>query len=547
MDLLERNRRRLAMLDKVPGEARRACALGRLISVEETEDGDMGIALDFWESDGWNGLSPCVPTVKREHSDPLIREALNGGALRILELPGLADAPVTGIVMRNLEMKAGDVKALVKQPQLARAAGLDFTGVAIGAGLAALVKSPHVSRLRRLELLATKAKTSPLSGPTSLGNLEHLGLGACRLKSQQLGEIVHSPGLPALRSLSFRANDVDDEGIQQLVRSEALARITHLDLALSRLVTPEGWKALAESAHLEHLRLLDVSDNELKAAAAPLLAGPLTRCEDLRIDLAEGVPELKLPSLRRLDVGVHTNSALARLADQLPSFARLEALTLRLFFYLEDLTPVRALLESGGLAALRTLEIQVLQPTAERLDPLFELPMLPALRRLRIAEGPIAPRHIERLSQWPGLAGLEELVLTADLANPEAVKLASAPMERLKRLELKLATGTPALVAALASNPALTNLQSLLLPHRSATGTAFEALAASHTLTSLVELDLSPHHQVTVEQARALFRSPNLPNLWIARGVEATGTGQEARQFGEGVCADPERRTVRRL
>jgi uncharacterized protein (TIGR02996 family) len=169
-------------------------------------------------------------------------------------------------------------------------------------GLAALARSPHLSRLRRFVLSDSNTLTSDgllaLADSPWIGGVRHLGLSIpartdagiepiarspafCSLESLDLSwdrlwrtafnlfEIVESQTLARLRFLRFYGG-MDKNEIQMLADSEALGRLR--GLSLMRVLSDESAIALANSPHLGQMGYLDLPSNLLGPRGVRALA-----------------------------------------------------------------------------------------------------------------------------------------------------------------------------------------------------------------------------------------------------------------------------------
>jgi uncharacterized protein (TIGR02996 family) len=181
-----------------------------------------------------------------------------GDALATLpEGPGLAqltrlDLSHSGLTDAGLAALAG----------AARWAGLADLGLCANwgltdAGFQALAQSPHL-RLERLDLSHLRIAVAQAGyswSPTAAG----------------LTALVRSPVVRSLRRLDLSINWIGTPGVEILADAPALGRLTRLNLASCDL-TDAAVTALAASPHLTRLRHLDLSGNDITDAAALALA-----------------------------------------------------------------------------------------------------------------------------------------------------------------------------------------------------------------------------------------------------------------------------------
>jgi uncharacterized protein (TIGR02996 family) len=181
---------------------------------------------------------------------------------------------VDGLVVLDL-MRAEDVKRLAASPVLKGMTSLDFgpdswTGNSEfgDAGARALASSPHLARLRSLEL-----------GDTNLG-------------PEGFRALVHAPSLRHLTSLKLTgfdcttSNHIGDEGARALAEATHMTNLRCLWL-MENCIGAEGARALAGAAHLASLTELDLTSNPIGPAGALALASSpfLSRLTSLRLDV----------------------------------------------------------------------------------------------------------------------------------------------------------------------------------------------------------------------------------------------------------------------
>lgn len=119
-----------------------------------------------------------------------------------------------------------------------------------------------------------------LANNPSMANLEELG---CRPHGLEPGDddayiqladveaLARSPHLKKLRCLELRASDMGDEGVAVLIESGLLSRLEVLDLHYGA-ITDAGAKLLANHPATKKLRKLDIGGNALTQAGLKLLA-----------------------------------------------------------------------------------------------------------------------------------------------------------------------------------------------------------------------------------------------------------------------------------
>jgi uncharacterized protein (TIGR02996 family) len=249
-----------------------------------------------------------------------------------------------------------ELDLLARSPLLERLSALDLNMVALGnsvpplvegAGavwesLVALLRSPRASRLTALDLGYHRSGPSlgaVLAEAAPLGGLATLRLAACYLQSAGLRALVGSRHLRHLRVLDLTRNNLDDLDGQTLALWDALEGITSLELADNAL-GPRGAQALASSPYLRHLRLLDLGNNSIGVGGLRAL---------VESPHLTGLTELRLNWNALEDEGI------ALLAGS-PALRCLKALNLK-GNRVGD-TGARALIDSPYLGALDRLELQ---------------------------------------------------------------------------------------------------------------------------------------------------------------------------------------------
>jgi uncharacterized protein (TIGR02996 family) len=195
-----------------------------------------------------------------------------------------------------------DLNLLARSPLLERLSDLDLSMVALGESIAphlqgapafwpslvALLQSPYASRLTAIGLgymRAGDALGAVLANAAPLAGLTSLRLANTSLQSAGLRALVQSPHLGHLRVLELNRNNLDDFDGQTLASWDALDGLTALELADNSLGS-KGAQATAASRHLRHLRLLDLGNNGIGVAGARALAESphLTGLTDLRLN-----------------------------------------------------------------------------------------------------------------------------------------------------------------------------------------------------------------------------------------------------------------------
>jgi uncharacterized protein (TIGR02996 family) len=112
--------------------------------------------------------------------------------------------------------------------------------------LPTLLSSPHLARLRGLEL------------------------SALEMDDADARRLAESPHVAGLRALNLQANQIGPMGVGALADSPSLAELTDLRLGMNP-VGDAGAFQLAESPHLSRLTWLEVSDCEITSAGLDVL------------------------------------------------------------------------------------------------------------------------------------------------------------------------------------------------------------------------------------------------------------------------------------
>ncbi len=126
-------------------------------------------------------------------------------------------------------------------------------------GLAILLASPHLTRLRMLDMFESFAGDEVLAWVNAprWPPLRKLHLNGVVQGDELTAALVRSGHLPGLTELSLVYNEIGDAGAAALAASPDLAGLTLLELYGSE-IGDEGALALARSPHLKNLRVLDI-------------------------------------------------------------------------------------------------------------------------------------------------------------------------------------------------------------------------------------------------------------------------------------------------
>jgi uncharacterized protein (TIGR02996 family) len=126
-------------------------------------------------------------------------------------------------------------------------------------GLAILLGSPHLSRLRLLDMFESFAGDEVLAWVNAprWPPLRKLHLNGVVQGDEFTAALVRSGHLRGLTELSLIYNEIGDAGAAALAGSPDLAGLTLLEL-YGNEIGDEGARALARSPHLKNLRALDI-------------------------------------------------------------------------------------------------------------------------------------------------------------------------------------------------------------------------------------------------------------------------------------------------
>jgi uncharacterized protein (TIGR02996 family) len=126
-------------------------------------------------------------------------------------------------------------------------------------GLAVLLASPHLTRLRMLDMFESFADDEVLAWVNAprWPALRKLHLNGVVQGDDLTAALVRSGHLRGLAELSLIYNEIGDAGATALAGSPDLAGLTLLEL-YGNEIGDEGARALARSPHLKNLRELDI-------------------------------------------------------------------------------------------------------------------------------------------------------------------------------------------------------------------------------------------------------------------------------------------------
>jgi Ran GTPase-activating protein (RanGAP) involved in mRNA processing and transport len=486
--------------------------------------------VDLWEEHVGPGLFETIARQPRLAARPslalnLARNYVDDASLRLLvESPSAAG--VTALEVGDSQASDRDVtdegaRALAASPHLTRLRSLDLSCTAVtAAGLGALLDSPHLTRVEALQLTHNRSgfraeAINSIESAAGLALLSSLDLRSCNLGDAEAAALARCGWLRTVRRLGLRDNDVTSAGVRALADSPHLGNLTDLDLSneppghvrARRGNSPggEGLERLVRSPGLPRLAVLRVRDCNLEGADLEGWAGSEFEARLTELDLLGNRLGLVgarafasapwLARLTRLSVGGnHLGNEGARALAGSPHLTRLEVLYL----------PANGVDNAGATA-------------------LAHASFLGSLRILSLANNRLGPRAAWALAGSPHLARLASLNLAGNsIGDTGARFLATSPFLRdLRSLDLRGNGIGPEGAAALAASPNLTRLLRLGLSGNRVGSSGVRALAGSPSLTRLVELDLTGN-EMGPEGLEALARSHSLTRL---RVLNLAGSG----------------------
>ncbi len=394
--------------------------------------------------------------------------------------------PVREVVLKravDLEEVAGcETFRIVPELHVHRRLGPDDR-----AALHALLYSPHVAGLRRLRLLGDgiDLHAARLLAAAPLHQLRALELHGTNLVEVDLLRLLHSDSLAALEDVRIAGRS--DIRFADRVSAALLERIGQRRQCYSGLQLPVSWDGrmlanqglcprlrwlslgmrkpgrlpLSDWPALEELRLQRCGEHWGRLALSGDWPGTLRKVViDLTINVTPEEPALLsdvlasqprpilylvagidgIEGVRHLDrlAGLAvTSTGLFGLEEA--DLSHLRQLTLY-FGAAVDEAPLLELLRSPTLGRLRSLTLSGRPVGREAIQALVSSPTLGRLRELVLA-GPFEGEGLRLLADWPGLAGLDRLELTAipprAPGGDDSAELArSVHLSRLTRLSL---------------------------------------------------------------------------------------------------------------
>jgi uncharacterized protein (TIGR02996 family) len=468
-----------------------------------------------------------------------------------LPLPAVTDPWYGGLA----GVGEDDARALAKCPAVANLRTLAIhnhinRGSLGGAGIAALVRSPHLAGLVTLDLAGNAADDSVRAGR---------GLAAAK-------------HLTRLRCLRLAHNRLTDDAFEALAEASCLANVEVLNLE-GNFLGDAGARALAASPHLGRLRWLNVADQaEHHRGSGPLHpagAAALRKAFGRRPGMVlVGLPPPRAPRKRPVAVEVALRNLGARVAlapadapadgpgtfvclnhprQVQESIVRLAELPRLTHLALERATvrdtQGRSLPFAPGLARLPDVREVRLVGTYLTDELLQALPLLPGLRSLVVdnsADGYWPPANLGPLGELPQLrelyfqghsVGDDQLPAVERFRRLEVLHLAltfentDAGLARLGGLselrELSLGGGGSFGDAGLAHLARLRRLEVLLLDAARLTSAGLSVLAGLHKLRIL---SLRYSERITDKGLAHLAGLTNLHTL-VLRNTGITGRG----------------------
>lgn len=398
----------------------------------------------------------------------------------------------------------GRLVEIAGRPWLAGVTSLDLSGETItGDELRALTASPHLGRLRRLQLYEVTLPAAAhelLSRWPVVRRLTHFALSHATPSTPRpdwLRVLLESPLTEGLMSLSL-GRPLSPADLSLLLSTPRLAALTQLTFGGG--LTADDVRLVAGATGLPALRQLSVAWTGLgDAGNAALLASPL------------------LARLESLDLSNTTFGPLAAAAlAGSPHLGRLRRLILRQ----SRVGPEQArAIGRARFGALTELDLFNDKIGPAEMAALTRSPHLAGLTNLDLMSNEVGEKGAVALARSPMLPNLRSLDLSRNWIGPDGAKaLIGAPLPRLRRLALGCnrlgARGCRALM--LSGN--LAGLWTLDLTYDTFTDATAKAVAAATPLGQLRRLGVGDARAPSKEGWRALASSPRLPHLlWLAR------------------------------
>lgn len=199
----------------------------------------------------------------------------------------------------------GGLRTLASHPSVTRLEHLDLSGTYISSSVETLTLSPFLTKLTTLILdkgwLGDKKGAEILASAPSMKSLRCLSLRHSSLVNRSLQALAGSAHLAGLTVLDLSENDrISLDGVRALAESPQLTNLRALSLA-GIILRTEGVQALANSPSLASLEVLDLAKCGLEAAdARALLASPhLNKLAALNLSDGEIPPAVRTALRRR--------------------------------------------------------------------------------------------------------------------------------------------------------------------------------------------------------------------------------------------------------
>jgi Ran GTPase-activating protein (RanGAP) involved in mRNA processing and transport len=360
--------------------------------------------------------------------------------------------------------------------------------------------------IRHVHLSLRPGDVTALAGCAELRRVETLAFERCHLSGAAFQRVLASPHLLRLTALTLPAG-VEVPGVRALTESGVLARLTELDFGRNPAFGDRAARLLAQSPAVQQLRVLRLAETNLTPdGVQALLASPhLIRLTTLDLVGADRSPPTR--DLTPVAVQLAASPLLARLTKLDLSGHRFGLVGFRILLHSPNLATLRAL-------SLRRVA-PVPQPSRTLiLRKMAESPHLAGLTALDLRNNRINDEGLQALAESPHLANLSVLRLGGNVfqdAGAQALA-SSAHLRRLAVLDLSgNGIGGPGL-EALADSEILAQVTDLNLASNFIGVASVQTLTRSPRLARLAHLDLS-QNQLQPDSARVLAGSPNLTRL----------------------------------
>jgi serine/threonine protein kinase/hemoglobin-like flavoprotein len=347
-----------------------------------------------------------------------------------------------------------------------------------------------------------RGETHPLWGIA-----RSLDLSGRDLQDDDIEKLSQSSAMASIRRLDLSENELGPASAEALANSHFLSSLEHLELRNNH-IGETGMKAIVESSKLRRLKFLGLSRNRIGASSLEALMRselPLRSLDlsenDLRIEGAEALTQGNLRNLNSLNLRGNLlgpdGTALLAVSTQL--------ITLR------DLDLSRNALGPSGAAALAVSR------------------NLARLQHLNLAQNNLGRQGLQLFLSSPGLDSLESFDVSSNTFGPNgAMALASSLVaRRLRKLAISDNGIEDAGLAALLGAPQLTGLSCLRVAQNKLTpsGVGLFDGAALQVAT----LDLSDN---TIGEKGAPLLGTALGQLRIAN-LEIRRTGLDGEALAE--------------